>query len=155
MRMSLLRGWRNKTDIILLGQQGGCVAPTMKRLEMWDFRRFYRDDRHSQECCHWRGIIQINMDSSRALFSPGFLFYCKQESRTLSTSKLLNKHTLRFTPFANVNNILQNESLRHNLSVHTHTHTRAHMSWLWALIWDHDKHAADGAHRERESERET
>lgn len=33
---------------------------------------------------------------------------------------------------------------------HTHTEDDTHTSWLWALIWDHDKHAADGARRERE-----
>lgn len=47
----------------------------------------------------------------------------------------------------------QKKSLWHHLwmKIHTHslTHTRAHMSWLWVLIWDHDKHAADGACRER------
>ena len=41
-----------------------------------------------------------------------------------------------------------------NMNAHTHTHTHTqddtHTSWLWALIWDHDKHAADGARRERE-----
>lgn len=34
------------------------------------------------------------------------------------------------------------------MCAHTQEHT--HTSWLWVLIWDHDKHAADGAHRERE-----
>lgn len=36
-----------------------------------------------------------------------------------------------------------------------YTHARTHTSWQWTLIWDHDKHAADGACRERVSGRET
>lgn len=39
--MSLLRGWQNKIDIILLGQQGGCVAPTIKGLVILDFFLFF------------------------------------------------------------------------------------------------------------------
>lgn len=79
-------------------------------------------------------------------------FHQKHESRSdKSRSCCANTHS--DSPFANRDAVLQNESLRHSLRTHTHTH--AHMSWLWALIWDHDKHAADGACRERACERET
>lgn len=102
----------------------------------------------------------IHLKKIIAFMKHSAAIFILQTSRSLSTSemeKLLCRNTLRFTLFAHIDNILQKESLQNRvgMKIQTYTRTHTHTSWQWTLIWDHDKHAADGACRERVRGRET
>lgn len=120
----------------------------------------------SRLCIHWPQICSLQ---------PLFLLHTSEQlSLSLSLSQTLHSAStanwsshIQFTQFTRLNgrsllavifakrrcdkrakciSVCINASTCMRACSYTHTL----VSWLWSLIWEHDKHAADGAHRGKE-----